>query len=92
MVSGGRHKKSLVTLSDLKQVEICKLIHLNACSVLSVCDQLRLTRSEREPLISTCKGSIDSSKAACFYLSTPEDGQKTRLSESASVDVNFSKI
>ena len=29
---------------------------------------------------------------ASFYLSTPEDGQKTRLSESASVDVNFSKI
>ena len=27
-----------------------------------------------------------------FYLSTPEDGQKTRLSESASVDVNFFKI
>ena len=31
--------------------------------LLSVFDQLRLMRSEREPLISTCKGSIDSSKA-----------------------------
>ena len=29
---------------------------------------------------------------ASGYLSSPEDGQKTRLSESASVDVNFFKI
>ena len=27
-----------------------------------------------------------------IYLSSPEHGQKTRLSESASVDVNFFKI